>query len=491
MTVNHLVTGSNPVSGAIHSQPPKIGTFNEFNSLKDEFFTTFLQQKYDYLHYITTNTEYLQLINNRYYFVIRIGKKIVKTTLKTTNLKYSNIIKIKLLKWLKTMDINLNTNLQIGFLVEENDDDKESQRIIKKLEQVLLKEKQKTNKISTISTKTEYDKNFETIEEVFKSFIKYSRKVKRVKENTFKEYETSFKWLLLDYKKTSKVYELENIDKWIEYRDLLTTLPNNFFRRYKDGLDLDDIVYIILEENDENDKETVLLNSKTINKHFITYNQFLNYLVLFKKIKSNPIDKLPQLNTIENPHNSFTEDEINKLLKDTKDREIKDFFNVLLHTGMRLSSVLNIRKENIDLELKTLDIIDDKTISGVRKIIIHNKIFNILNDYVKSDKEHIFFETNGKDLVQKKINRHIKKILEEHKTIHSFRKNFTQKLFNICDDINLRKYIIGHSQLRDITFTTYNQEKINLDKLGKVINQISYINIKSIDIIEDEDIEFC
>ncbi|MBE0514120.1 tyrosine-type recombinase/integrase [Sulfurimonas sp.] len=389
------------------------------------------------------------------------------------------------------MDFSLNTNLQIGFLVEENDDEQESQRIIKKLEQVLLKEKQKTDKISTISTKTEYDKNFETIEEVFKSFIEYSRKVKRIKEDTFKQYETSFRWLLLDYKKTLKIYELEDINKWIEYRDLLTTLPNNFLRRYKDGLDIDDIVYNIIEENDENDKETVLLNSKTINKHFISYNQFLNYLVLFKKIKTNPLDKLLSLNTIENPHNSFSEDEINKLLKDTKDNEIKDFFNVLLHTGMRLSSVLNIRKENINLELKTLNIIDDKTLSGVRKITIHNKIFNILNDYVKSDREHIFFDTRGKDLVQKRINRHIKKTLNINKTIHSFRKNFTQKLFNVCDDINLRKYIIGHSQLRDITFTTYNQEKINIKKMRDIINQISYINIISIENIKDEDIEFC
>ena len=472
MTVNHLVAGSNPASGAIHNKPPKTRTLNDLDILKDDFITTLLQQKYEYKNYINSNKEYLQILNNRYYFVIRIKKKIFKASLKTNRLKYANIIKLNILKWLDKMEFN--RNLQVEFLVEENDNPEEAKRIIKKLEQVLLKEKQKSNKIEKITTATKHEKNYDTIEDVFNNFIEYSRKVKKVKENTFKEYKTSFKYLFLFYKKKTKVYELEDIEKFIEYRDFLTTLPNTFLRLYKDNLDIDDILYKILEDNEKNDIETILLNTKTINKHFITYSQFLDYLVLFKKIKSNPIKGLAKLITVENPYNSYTDEEIIKLYKNTTDKEIKYFFDVLLHTGMRLSSVLNIKKENIDISKKTLKIEDDKTLSGKRTIIIHNKIVKVFIDYVKDDRKYLFFHTNQKDIIQKRINKHIKKILEVNKTIHSFRKNFTQKLFPICKDINIRKYIIGHSQLKDLTFTTYNEEKVDMKEISYIINSIDY-----------------
>ncbi|MDQ7044961.1 MAG: hypothetical protein Q9M32_03485 [Sulfurimonas sp.] len=105
---------------------------NDFDILKDDFITTLLQQKYEYKNFINTNTSYLQILNNRYYFVIRIKNQIFKSTLRTNNLKYANIIKLNILKWMNKM--NINTNLQVEFLVEENDDIEESKRIIKKLD---------------------------------------------------------------------------------------------------------------------------------------------------------------------------------------------------------------------------------------------------------------------------------------------------------------------------------------------------------------------
>ena len=51
--------------------------------------------------YLDTNKQYLVKIKDIYYFCFRYGKKIIKYSLKSTNLYQSNIIKLKLIKRLK------------------------------------------------------------------------------------------------------------------------------------------------------------------------------------------------------------------------------------------------------------------------------------------------------------------------------------------------------------------------------------------------------
>jgi len=267
---------------------------------------------------------------------------------------------------------------------------------------------------------------------------------------------------------------------WDEYRDFLQKLPNNLIRNYKEGMDVLSLAEDIVEKCESEDKEVILLSAKTINKHFSTYRQFFNFLVRRQAIKFSPLKEYGELATTENPYKSYTEDEL-KVLFSLDDNEKKNFFRVLLYTGMRLSSVINIKKENIDIERMVLKIPNDKTINGIRTISIHNRVLGILKNFKNSSREHLFFDTNNKDKVQKFMNPIIKTTTGTNKTIHSFRKNFTIELFKVSKDINLRKYILGHSQLKDITFTIYNEEKVDFEDMNKIINSIHY----SFDNIED------
>jgi integrase len=415
---------------------------------------------------------YLQNINGKYYFVLRIKNKISKTSLGTSYLKDANIIKFKILKKLgKTMGIK--SLLSLNMVAEEGDDKKESERIAKVLEKTLLREKQKSNKIKKISTQLDYEENYTSVSEEFVNFMEFVKKTKNVKSNTFLEYETSFKYLFLFFPKDTKTFELMKTVTWDEYRDFLQKLPNNIMRRFKEGMNLISLAEDIVEEYDDNDKEVKLLNAKTINKHFMTYNQFFNFLVRRQVIKSNPLNEYGKLATTENPYKSYTEEELMALFQ-IDDKQIKDFFKFLLYTGMRLSSVIKIKKENIDLENKLLKIPDDKTINGIRTISIHDRVLGILKNFKNSSREHLFFDTDNKDKVQKFINPIIRTTTGVNKTIHSFRKNFTIELFKVSKDINLKKYILGHSQLKDLTFTTYNEEKVDFEEMNKIINSIHY-----------------
>ena len=286
--------------------------------------------------------------------------------------------------------------------------------------------------------------------------------------------------MFLKFPKDTKLLYILKYEDWEDFRDFLIELPNNFMRKYKTkkyGDNIDFVIESIANEFEEQDKEPVFLNARTINKHFNIFSMFLNYLKKTQKIKSNPLENITQLKEIPNPYKNFTNEDLSKLFNTISDTETKNFFKLALYTGLRLSAIINIKKEDIELhynEAYKLDITKDKTTNGIRTITIHNQIKEILYDFKMSNREYLFFDTNSKDKVQKYINPLIYHILNERKTIHGFRKNFTIKLYKATENNNLRKYIVGHSQKADLTFTIYNLENVDFDKMETAINEISY-----------------
>ena len=61
--------------------------------------------------------------------------------------------------------------------------------------------------------------------------------------------------------------------------------------------------------------------------------------------------------------------------------------------------------------------------------------------------------------VGKRINRRLKSIVPiKEKTFHSFRKNFSQNIeLNSKSEDKIKKYLMGHSQSKDITHAVYNR----------------------------------
>ena len=256
-------------------------------------------------------------------------------------------------------------------------------------------------------------------------------------------------------------------------------MPNNVIRRYGSpihGTDVEKIIEKIENEYELKDEVPKLVSARTINKHFNVFSMFLDYLEITQKINKNPIKKMIELTEYPNPYLNYSDEDLQKLFS-IKDETIKNFFKIALYSGLRLSAIINIKKEDIDLENNKLIVPKDKTTNGRRTIIIHKYIKNILSQYVEEEREYLFFNTNSKDKVQKMINPLICDVLGVKKTIHGFRKNFTIELYKHTSDNNFRKYIVGHSQKSDITFTVYNLENIDFTKMAEIINKIEY-NIK-------------
>ena len=166
--------GSNPTRRTISLQIPIKRDFVPIERVKN---TTFLQL---YKQYINTNLQYLQKINNIYYFVIRINKKIIKQSLKSNNLRFCNIQKLKILKYLTKelkMELNYNTSLTIHFIEDEDDDTETIEKLKNKIKKATADEIVKGN-IKSLSID---DSKSISISESISKFLQYKKNVEKVK----------------------------------------------------------------------------------------------------------------------------------------------------------------------------------------------------------------------------------------------------------------------------------------------------------------------
>lgn len=157
-----------------------------------------------------------------------------------------------------------------------------------------------------------------------------------------------------------------------------------------------------------------------------------DYAILLKLINSNPFkikgaiirpkstreDKKVDSLTIEEQR--LFVDELSK----TQD-PYKDIFYIALYSGMRISEILALKGEDIDLENKTININKTltkdkngktilgkttKTYAGTREIPFLDILYPILRNYTKSD---FLFLYNGKFVGHNTINTHFKKICKD------------------------------------------------------------------------------
>ena len=158
-----------PGAGATIPQNPINKAFQEFQPQLFKLIATFLQQTPKIEDFLTTDTRYLQKINNNYYIVLIFGKKVYKKTLKTSNQKKANIRKLKILQHFKDK-LNMNNfsmsndMLQVITIIEEEDDVEEAKRVIKQINSTAMNGVSDSEKLNKITTITEEEIKYSKIE---------------------------------------------------------------------------------------------------------------------------------------------------------------------------------------------------------------------------------------------------------------------------------------------------------------------------------------
>ena len=171
------------------------------------------------------------------------------------------------------------------------------------------------------------------------------------------------------------------------------------------------------------------------------------------------------------PHKPFTRQKINKLWSNLEVEGI-DTVLILIYTGMRVGELLNLTKDNVYLRQKYLKITKSKTLSGLRSIPIHDKIFPLICSRMSVAGKYLISDEKGNPYNYSKYrtlwNKLMKQINAKY-TTHDCRHTCATLLDNAEANPNAKRRILGHSD-GDVTDKTYTHK--NLKQLRKAINKI-------------------
>lgn len=182
--------------------------------------------------------------------------------------------------------------------------------------------------------------------------------------------------------------------------------------------------------------------------------------------------KLPkkQTSTKKNP---FTRDEINFIWDNIDKIRNADIVLILLYTGMRVSELLEIEKDNVHLEERYM-VGGLKTEAGKNRIIpIHKRILPLIEKRMEQSKsKYLITNKSGSLLSYDNFRKYyMRDFLADTKvehTIHDTRHTFISEMDRLRIDNLIIKRIVGHSD-KDVT-EHYTHK--NLDDLLEAIDKL-------------------
>lgn len=184
-------------------------------------------------------------------------------------------------------------------------------------------------------------------------------------------------------------------------------------------------------------------------KHFKSFLTMLYKYALKNEIVENDYSSLLEMPKVEikKPKVPFTQDEIKTLWTHKNDKFI-NYILIQLYTGARITELLEVTLDNVNLKDRSIYIAKSKTPAGVRFIPIHKDILNYIKYSVENNKKYLFERKNKPITYQYYIKHIFKPIMEFLKmdhTPHETRHTFISQ----CDRLELNETavarIIGHS----------------------------------------------
>lgn len=191
------------------------------------------------------------------------------------------------------------------------------------------------------------------------------------------------------------------------------------------------------------------------------------YALRYEYVTRNLADFITVESTKAKEKSIFTLDEIKELWKYAGTKRFDDVPLILLYSGLRISELLGVKTENIDLDNKTIHVTKSKTAAGIRVVPIHEKILPLIKKRYNKNNSHLFM-IDSKPLTYSQFNSSYWAV-KAH-TIHETRHTFITHLQKCSDDKIAIKKIVGHAT-DDIT-DHYTHRTI--DELHAVINKLEY-----------------
>ncbi len=264
-------------------------------------------------------------------------------------------------------------------------------------------------------------------------FISYLLFEKKYSENTIKSYErdlTKFN----NYFKNKKINDKNDIEKYIEY----------------------------ISKN---------LNSKSVSRNISTLKSFYKYLKLNKEIDKNPMETVTNPKLRKSLPKVLSEDEINKIL-DIKlnndfDYRNKAMLELMYSSGLRVSELINLKVNDIDLENEVVRIfgkgskerivpLNEYTTEALKKYILNHR----RELFKHGENDYLFLNNHGLRMTRQGFFKILKKIAKEKNiktdfSPHTLRHSFATHLLKYGADLRSIQELLGHSDISSTQIYTH------------------------------------
>ena len=133
---------------------------------------------------------------------------------------------------------------------------------------------------------------------------------------------------------------------------------------------------------------------------------------------------------------------------------------ILIYTGVRISELLDLKKENVYLEKQYFEVIKSKTESGIRKVPIGNLVYSFLKNWYDTSQCDYVFHTPEQNHFQYRnyYDSYFNPIMERfgyNQTPHCCRHTCISLLAEAQISPTYQKLIVGHKGAMSITESVY------------------------------------
>jgi len=285
-------------------------------------------------------------------------------------------------------------------------------------------------------------------------FIKYLQHEKRYSTHTVRAY----------HKDLNQFFDHMGVDKHKGIAEL--DAPEKIIRAW---------VILLMEKE---------ITEKTINRKLSALKTYFRFLQRMNKIDKSPLAKVFTLKTsqrlpafVDEKQMSLLENE-NLFQGDFFGKRDRLIIELLYQTGIRVSELISIEDDNVDLHNKQL-LIHGKR-DKERIVPLNDQLISLIDNYINDRTSHfktypgsyLIVTNKGKKLYSKAVYRIVRKYLSmvttiQQKSPHVLRHSFATHMLNDGADLNAIKELLGHANLSATQVYTHS----TFEKLKKVYKQ--------------------
>lgn len=255
-------------------------------------------------------------------------------------------------------------------------------------------------------------------------------------------------------------------EKMIEKSDFSEGTKQQYIGGFKQLAPLHNknIAEIELEEIEDIIADLVPSGQKRIKK---TLSNCYKYAMRYDYVSRNLADFINVKTEKAAERIPFTVAEIKSLWKYHGTERLDDVPLILLYTGLRISELLDLKRENVDIENGTINVIKSKTAAGIRIFPIHDEIMPLIKKRYEQGNKYLITLDEKKLAYNQYLSTYWK--VAGH-TPHEARHTFITFLSKYSSDGIAIKKIVGHAT----TDITEHYTHRTLDELRTEINKLKY-----------------